>query len=113
MVERVKLFKTKFTLNKISENLDTVYFKSVLKYVIVSVFSSIFRATINLDMSYPSVLIRRILSFQDIKRFHMGFPSRSRVRSLHFTALSPGLVPSQETKILQATLQGQTTPPSP
>ena len=40
------------------KNLDTVYFKSVLKYVIVSVFSSIFRATINLDMSYPSVVIR-------------------------------------------------------
>lgn len=44
IIESLKLLKTKFTLNKICENLYTVYFKSMLKYVIVSVFSSIFRA---------------------------------------------------------------------
>lgn len=74
MVERVKLFKTKFDFNKISENLDTVYFKSVLKYVIVSVFSSIFRATINLDMSYPSVVIRKNFEFSGYKKVSYGFP---------------------------------------
>lgn len=58
IIERLKLLKTKFTLNKICENLYTVYFKSMLKYGIVSVFSSIFRARMNLDMSYPSVVIR-------------------------------------------------------